>query len=1513
LYRLGSLFLQKDSEKMADQTPDAMMYVGVEAIPGDIEKLLREVSGLTKAAAKNPVAVKFKISDEASAQATANVLMNKVISQTTKAYGEFRKIGVEAKKAEQMVENIINEGFSAIIASTKTKGGPLANAIESAVFQGLLEGVTRAESKFAASQSSAMGRAGKQSSSYGAMQNKEIQNYEKQGKKLREDQRKRESQDAAAARARVQVVQIDPELEYMGRRQKEMEAKSREIEQIQIRAEREHEKRIVADRRREQKSATSVFSKSSIKNAVAGLTERKDLVGEDLFQEAKKLRAEIESKAKSHYGKGSAGHMEVRALLRKAFAGILESRSSYDPESENAIARDILKHIGGPGNASVSDRAIRGGLEVSLGQIRNTRRELKKEMSSASGPSESQEIKEQLFDNERQDVEINRRLRRLKELADERLRIQEQLKTVRGKMFGGIRERMLSRNLEKNLAEREQIRGGGSMAGKTSAHGAQFAAMNAAYGFQDFFQVLAQPGMGPGRAFLAAANNIGPALGAVSSSVGPTVAIGAVMAAMAGLQFVMQKSEDTLRKNKESADRLAESFKRLAVSAAQIGRSLPLGSQTGMGGAMEMQNAILGRAPMAGAMLNGMQARSMESERTRASSGMGFWGSTGRYWGDMFSRVGTDKSPSAVKQHLFGRIKSQDEIPSMVGGGRDFDVKFNEKTGQMVRRPTAERDKMVAEYEAAMLERQKQRKAMEESGDTALIEQEYLRSQEAMSQLGQMKKFSKGIGSRSRSGFQEALSDSRKFGDKGIATGYVQNLYGEMQQSAMSAKRAKQNLQFLEENEPARAGQLRTQLSSLSGKQDALNKAGRGGEAEIVGQEIIDVKNQLMAFDNELKEAKESVAVFSQVATETEAAFMSIASNYKKGIRDAGESGKTTTIQSSDLWSRIQDSLTGNDVERQQLSVLEKILSAISTKEKLGSLKIGSLEGNDAGGYAGGGKKPSARDTILAKLREGEVVLTPEHQARLAQRLKMSPADLFGGMGMTHKGSSLSAWANVGGFDGGGLVGGMRFSSMLDGGFRKWQKRQDAQRNYANRQWGKWDDEEPFRDRYSQYKTQSGRLGMSAFYRNQGVPLYGRGAGGQGGRTLSGPKPPSFDEAWPGGMPFISAPGTALNLPRSGKSYDSFEEAMKQRTYRETMHQIRGVGATGHESSVSAANAMQLAEMKRRGMSSRSVDVMAGVQAGSAERAAEARRQQAMVVQRQAEQAARKGEFQEKAKADEQERLARKSAAQKEAAEKTERAKADYKKRLEEAKAAVKSGKGFDGGEGEDPEAKAARLEAGRERLRKKADEKWAPKEEYVPPSSHYAGESKQKNRKETLGEKLVRENEERFSKFEKENPSSGGGPGSSAGMTPGEKALKDQKDRLNQWRGGLGSRMEESFPVFHGEIGDTPPESSRTVRGGDRLGRWRAGQEDDKKMREEGNRLQMDAYKKHYDELPQKLMQNVSGQEQAASGVGFGGNDRNTAVLERIAETLITSSRDSVKASDKVVSAIEGSGISIS
>ena len=126
-------------------------------------------------------------------------------------------------------------------------------------------------------------------------------------------------------------------------------------------------------------------------------------------------------------------------------------------------------------------------------------------------------------------------------------------------------------------------------------------------------------------------------------------------------------------------------------------------------------------------------------------------------------------------------------------------------------------------------------------------------------------------------------------------------------------------------------------------------------------------------------------------------------------------------MPAENMWTRIQESLLrGNDpsleIEKQQLDELKKLYAVLLSGKNQTPLPVGNPSGKkldaDIGadkpapaekkpeGMAQGGRAGDQRDTIPARLRPGEVVMTPQQQAKMGQNFGVNPAAMFGGAGV---------------------------------------------------------------------------------------------------------------------------------------------------------------------------------------------------------------------------------------------------------------------------------------------------------------------------------------------------------------------------------------------------------------------------------------------------------------------------------------------------------------------------------
>lgn len=151
-----------------------------------------------------------------------------------------------------------------------------------------------------------------------------------------------------------------------------------------------------------------------------------------------------------------------------------------------------------------------------------------------------------------------RAAREIPVLASEVAQLNEQRHTAKTKAG---RARATSKYDQKKRDLQLLLEGGQTIGG--GAKGWNYAAPMLAYGFEDFFQVLAM-GQGPMRGFLAAANNIGPALGMLmGSATGASVAVAGMLAVSALVQSRQEKDKDRYKALAENVDRYSGSLKEL--------------------------------------------------------------------------------------------------------------------------------------------------------------------------------------------------------------------------------------------------------------------------------------------------------------------------------------------------------------------------------------------------------------------------------------------------------------------------------------------------------------------------------------------------------------------------------------------------------------------------------------------------------------------------------------------------------------------------------------------------------------------------------------------------------------------------------------------------------------------------------------------------------------------------------------------------------------------------------------
>lgn len=482
-------------------------------------------------------------------------------------------------------------------------------------------------------------------------------------------QRVRAQQDVAGIRrsdARKQSI-VDDELEYMKKRQKETEKSAKEIEAAQKKAEAADAKKKAKFSDIDYKEDAEVRKirlmqrlEESKRRSYPSLSARaeRDIVEPNLYG-MKAINAARESRNEAVFeglsdirklAPGPERRAERERFLRdaeRAYAPYLNTLEGMSPQTIERMSQQAFRSSSAGSVTGLGNRPdeIRTALENARKEYADLQRHF--ERRATTGPdfakmnAEAKRAAQGVFDLDRKLEEHKRIVADIERLSSKN----------RGGIFGHLDAQKLKslRNQMDQLIDPAQGK-------NTSAHGLNFAMMNAAYGFQDFFQVLAQPGMGLGRAFLAAANNIGPALGIMAgSAVGANVAVGALLAGMAGLSMVMGKEDESAKRVKESIDRLAEAYRR----ADQASRSFrigiqPLGVSVGGEGYESAVKEMLGT----GSKGRGISRAYEFSANKNENKGIRRTGS----WTDWIPGIGPDLVPDAgslIAERFFNDFSSR--------------------------------------------------------------------------------------------------------------------------------------------------------------------------------------------------------------------------------------------------------------------------------------------------------------------------------------------------------------------------------------------------------------------------------------------------------------------------------------------------------------------------------------------------------------------------------------------------------------------------------------------------------------------------------------------------------------------------------------------------------------------------------------------------------------------------------------------------------------------------------------
>ena len=476
-------------------------------------------------------------------------------------------------------------------------------------------------------------------------------------------------------------------------------------------------------------------------------------------------------------------------------------------------------------------------------------------------------------------------------------------------LYGQLKKKLDADALLTNQRKRESI-ANPKQSSLESAHNLNFAAMNAAYGFQDFFQVLAQPGMGVSRAFLAAANNIGPALGVLAgSAVGANVAVGVLLAGMAGLNMVMGKDEEKLKGVKDSVDRLADAYKRLHSQTISFERgSRPSGISTGQKAVGALQNELLNSPQNADPLRNMMDLNSVKTEtaRNRDRVKPGFWRGVGTEasgipnWGifdlerGALGGLGMSSKkdfPTDEKEALCPDIQSfeKEGIKSPLPSGKDAYPKGS--AGWQLERISLEgqeRRRFNAMKEEVNAERATQK---EKGGFADQYMAEMQMHKQKMSGFKNLDKEADTKADDLVNAYQKTQSYGRRFGATGREKGLVKGAFDRIIDASDLLQQSSAELESVEKSQidSDHLNRLNSRRKSLEGYSEidektgdetvyqgligAASESGDGTLESRLKAELINVNAAIKPFTNQLKEARQAVVSYQKQMDKSGEAF----------------------------------------------------------------------------------------------------------------------------------------------------------------------------------------------------------------------------------------------------------------------------------------------------------------------------------------------------------------------------------------------------------------------------------------------------------------------------------------------------------------------------------------------------------------------------------------------------------------------------------------------------------------
>jgi hypothetical protein len=600
--------------------------------------------------------------------------------------------------------------------------------------------------------------------------------------------------------------------------------------------------------------------------------------------------------------------------------------------------------------------------------------------------------------------------------------------------------------------ENERVRNPNAASKGFGGQNLTFAAQQAAYGVEDFFQVLAA-GQSPVRAFLGAANNIGPALALVGvGGTAASVGIASLLAVTALYDIASKKAKKSTEGWKDSIDRLADSMGKVEKIRGRSSSGSISEDILKISGDPMAVNAEINKLK---AQMNRMEKESIPDKRDPNRAPLpavgnyfkdafsGFFESIGPAFGDTFARLGLEEEKYEPKgrfnapKNFSQAAKENPKLWNFTEMSELDRVRARKHINELQAKFDKEKEAGVYKELEALL------KELDDSikGRAELVRQATENPNSTSDELMQARNQQARTG---RPVFGEAVSraSERLQGNEAAikeAKERVRRLGPELKEKLDVTQAAYNNLTSKPEKERRTQEYMTTKGQSrilaefnaqrdieqesqklvveleirrkayekLNAEPEALQLVADAERAKfkralgIAGAGLRNFSQMLPGVVNEglfrLDDIKQSRGALKESFNDSSAGDQQ---TILKQLDNAARPKGTAQVMGVEgLYNTIQTSLLNNDPSLEVEKQIRDEIKALRDDLARGAKFPGSAMGGMIRGYAEGGRG-DARDTIPARLRPGEVVLTPQQQERLGQNNGKRSAEMFGEAGV---------------------------------------------------------------------------------------------------------------------------------------------------------------------------------------------------------------------------------------------------------------------------------------------------------------------------------------------------------------------------------------------------------------------------------------------------------------------------------------------------------------------------------